>query len=328
MPWQTIVPSTAARRPARRGARASRPIDAGELRPSVGPASDLQIAFEKLKRAANVNMIYVPYPGVAPAVNALLGEHVTSIMTSYLSASEQLKAGKLRALAMTTRARIDAMPDVPTVAESGYPDYESEPWFGPFAPSKTPREIISQLSEWFSTAARTPEVCEEARRPGALSSRDLRRGFRRSLAASSGRRIRIIWPTLDEAGTFGALVKALLLTAQRREEVAQMSRKEIGEDAIWEIPAERYKTKRPNFVPLSKAALAVINARPKIENCDYVFPSRARTPFSGFGKSKAALDKAVVAAMKKRTMKRAKAESLPNWTLHDLRRTAKTLMAR
>jgi len=107
-----------------------------------------------------------------------------------------------------------------------------------------------------------------------------------------------------------------------------MSRKEIGEDAIWEIPAERYKTKRPNFVPLSKAALAVINARPKIENCDYVFPSRARTPFSGFGKSKAALDKAVVAAMKKRAMKRAKAESLPNWTLHDLRRTAKTLMAR
>jgi tripartite-type tricarboxylate transporter receptor subunit TctC len=125
---------------------------------SLGPASDLHIAFEKLKRAANVNMIYVPYPGVAPAVNALLGEHVTSIMTSYTSASEQLKAGKLRALAMTTRARIDAMPNVPTVAESGYPDYESEPWFGLFAPSKTPRELISQVSEWFSAAARAPEV--------------------------------------------------------------------------------------------------------------------------------------------------------------------------
>jgi tripartite-type tricarboxylate transporter receptor subunit TctC len=125
---------------------------------SLGPASDLHIAFEKLKRAANVNMIYVPYPGVAPAVNALLGEHVTSIMTSYTSASEQLKAGKLRALAMTTRARIDAMPNVPTVAESGYPDYESEPWFGLFAPSKTPRELISQHSEWFSAAARAPEV--------------------------------------------------------------------------------------------------------------------------------------------------------------------------
>jgi integrase len=107
-----------------------------------------------------------------------------------------------------------------------------------------------------------------------------------------------------------------------------MSRKEIGGDAIWEIPAERYKTKRPNFVPLSKAALGVIDAQPKIENCDYVFPSRAKTPFSGFGKSKAALDKAIRAAMNKQAKKGARVVPLPNWTLHDLRRTAKTLMVR
>ena len=144
----------------------------------------------------------------------------------------------------------------------------------------------------------------------------------------SDEEIHIIWPALGAAGTFGALVKALLLTAQRRDEIAQMSRKEIGGDAIWEIPAERYKTKRPNFVPLSKAALKVIDAQPKIENCNYVFPSRAKTPFSGFGKSKAALDKAIRAAMKKQAKKGAKVEALPNWTLHDLRRTAKTLMVR
>src|SRR5437763_10655083 len=60
--------------------------------------------------------------------------------------------------------------------------------------------------------------------------------------------IRVIWPTLGEAGTFGALLKILLLTAQRRDEVATMSLKEIGTDGIWTIPAERYKTKRPNFV--------------------------------------------------------------------------------
>ena len=125
---------------------------------SLGPATDLQIEFENLKRAANVNMIYVPYPGVAPAVNALLGEHVTSIFTSYSSASEQLKAGKLRALATMTRTRIDAVPDVPTVAESGYPDYEAEPWFGLFAPSRTPQETLSQLGEWFVAAVRAPDV--------------------------------------------------------------------------------------------------------------------------------------------------------------------------
>src|SRR5260221_4786964 len=140
--------------------------------------------------------------------------------------------------------------------------------------------------------------------------------------------IRAIWPELAKAGTFGALTKTLLLTAQRRDEVAHMSRKEIGSDGIWTIPAERYKAKRPNFVPLSKAALAVIAAEPKHDNCDYVFPSRANTPYSGFSKSTSRPDKAVLAAMKKPAKKGAKVEPIPNWTLHDLRRTAKTLMAR
>jgi len=140
--------------------------------------------------------------------------------------------------------------------------------------------------------------------------------------------IRTVWPLLGKAGTFGALLKILLLTAQRRDEVANMTFKEIGADGIWTIPAERYKTKRSNHVPLANAACAVIKAQPKIDGCDYVFPSGKKTPFSGFGKSKAALDKAVLAKLKKQGKAGAKAEPLPNWTLHDLRRTAKTLMAR
>jgi integrase len=139
--------------------------------------------------------------------------------------------------------------------------------------------------------------------------------------------IRVISPVLGQSGTFGAMVKTLLLTAQRRKEVAHMSRKEIGPDGTWTIPAERYKTKRPNHVPLSKSALNVIETQPKINGCDYAFPSRANTPFSGFAKSKAALDKAVYVAMKEKASG-ADIDPLPNWTLHDLRRTAKTLMAR
>src|SRR5262245_1851512 len=107
-----------------------------------------------------------------------------------------------------------------------------------------------------------------------------------------------------------------------------MSRQDIDIDGIWTIRAERYKSRRPNFVPLSKAALAVIAAQPKHDDCDYVFPSRAKTPYSGYSKSKAKLDKAVFAAMKKEAKKGAKVAPIPNWTLHDLRRTAKTLMAR
>jgi integrase len=144
----------------------------------------------------------------------------------------------------------------------------------------------------------------------------------------SDEEIRAIWPELAKAGTFGALTKTLLLTAQRRDEVAHMSRKEIGSDGIWTIPAERYKSKRPNSIPLSEAALAVIAAQPKHDDCDYVFPSRAKTPYSGYSKSKARLDKVIFASMKKQAKKGAKVEQIPNWTLHDLRRTAKTLMAR
>jgi integrase len=140
--------------------------------------------------------------------------------------------------------------------------------------------------------------------------------------------IRLIWPVLGCAGTFGALVQTLLLTVQRRDEVAQMSRKEIGADGIWTIPAERYKTKKPNFVPLSDLALGVIDAQPATKGHEYVFPSRIGTPFSAFGKSKSALDKAVLAEMKGQAKTGAKVEPLPNWTLHDLRRTGKTLMAR
>jgi integrase len=140
--------------------------------------------------------------------------------------------------------------------------------------------------------------------------------------------LRIIWPLLSESGTLGALLKTLLLTAQRRDEVAKMTWMEIGPDGIWTIPAERYKTKRSNNVPLSNTARTVIEAQPHIDGCDYIFPSRTKTPFSGFGTSKARLDKAVLSHMQKHAKKGAKVGPLPNWTLHDLRRTAKTLMAR
>ena len=107
-----------------------------------------------------------------------------------------------------------------------------------------------------------------------------------------------------------------------------MSYGEIDADGIWTIPAERYKTKRPNFVPLSKAALALIKGQPKFGDCQYVFPTGAKTPYSRSGKSKAKLDRAVFAAMQAQAKKGAKVEPLPNWALHDLRRTAKTLMVR
>ena len=136
-------------------------LDAAHAKPgdlTVAGSGSFFIAFEMLKRAANLNMTFVPYPGGAPAVTALLGEHVTSMFTDYPTLAEQLKVGKLRALATGSRTRAEALPDVPTVAESGYKDYDVEHWFGLFAPAKTPKERVSQLVGWFTAALRVPEV--------------------------------------------------------------------------------------------------------------------------------------------------------------------------
>ena len=139
-------------------------LDAARAKPgdltlaSSGPGTSTQLAFERLKRAANVNMTYLPYPGGAPAVNALLGEHVSSVFTTYSSVAEQLNAGKLRALAAGPRTRIEALPEVPTVAESGYKDYDVDYWFGVWAPAKTPKERVSQRAGWFTAALQAPEI--------------------------------------------------------------------------------------------------------------------------------------------------------------------------
>ena len=144
----------------------------------------------------------------------------------------------------------------------------------------------------------------------------------------SDEEIRTVWGELSGTGTFGALIKILLLTAQRRNEVAHMRYSEIAADGIWTIPAGRYKTKRPNHVPLPKKALAIIDAQAKPDECDFVFASSVKTQFTDFARNKARLDRAMFAAMDKRAKKGAKVEPIPNWTLHDLRRTAKTLMVR
>ena len=125
---------------------------------SSGPASPFQIGFEILKRAANVDMTFVPFSGGSPAINALLGGHVTATLGTYSLASEHTKAGKLRALAAASRARLEALPDVPTVQEFGFRDYEVEIWYGLVAPARTPTESLSQFADWFTAAMKAPEV--------------------------------------------------------------------------------------------------------------------------------------------------------------------------
>jgi len=125
---------------------------------SVGPATAQHIAFEVLKRAANVDINFVPYSGNAPAVNALLGGHVTSVLVNYPEVAEHLKTGTLRALATGSRTRLEQLPTVPTIAESGFKDYEAEAWLGLVAPAMTPKETVLELAAWFTAAMQESAV--------------------------------------------------------------------------------------------------------------------------------------------------------------------------
>lgn len=139
-------------------------IDAARARPgelsisTVGPNTTQHIAVERFKRSAGVNLTYVPFTGGAPAINALLGGHVTAVMQNFSELGEQVSSGALRALATPSRTRIPPLPDVPTIAESGYKDMIAEVWFGLVAPAKTPQPIIARYIEWFSQAIEAPEV--------------------------------------------------------------------------------------------------------------------------------------------------------------------------
>jgi len=111
-------------------------LDAAKAQPgtltlgTVGPGTTQHIAGEMLQRAAGVKLVYVPFAGGAPAVNAVLGGHVGAVLGNLSEVSAQIAAGKLRPLAVTTREQLDELKQVPTVAESGYPGYEAVVWCG------------------------------------------------------------------------------------------------------------------------------------------------------------------------------------------------------
>jgi tripartite-type tricarboxylate transporter receptor subunit TctC len=119
-------------------------LDAARAKPgaltfaSIGPATTQHIAFELLKLRAKVNPTFVPFNGEVPAINELLGGHVDTVMANYSAAAENIKAGSLRVLAVGSRARLKWLPDVPTVAESGYPAYEVYVWNGLVGSSRDP----------------------------------------------------------------------------------------------------------------------------------------------------------------------------------------------
>ena len=125
---------------------------------SAGTGGSQHLAGELLKSAAKINIVHVPYKGAGPAVVDMVGGHVSMGFTALPSSLPQAKAGKLRAIAVTSAKRSAAAPELPTFTELGYPQVDLVVWYGVLYPARTPPEIVNRLSSEIAKAVQTPDV--------------------------------------------------------------------------------------------------------------------------------------------------------------------------
>ena len=125
-----------------------------------GNGTPQHIAFEVFNHAAGINVTHVPYKGTSPALADVMGGQVQSAIGTMASVEPFVKAGKLRALGVTTPRRSQAMPTVPTIAEAGLPGFEVPLWYSILAPANTPREAVARLSSDIAKVLQSPEIRE------------------------------------------------------------------------------------------------------------------------------------------------------------------------
>jgi tripartite-type tricarboxylate transporter receptor subunit TctC len=129
-----------------------------------------RIAGELFKNVAKVDIIHVPFNGGAPATMSALGGHTTLLVSNIVEIAPNARAGKLRALGVTTIKRSEVMPEVPTIAESGYPGFDAGNWFGAVVRAGTPKPIIDRLHAEITRALDLPEVRDPLRTAGLTPS--------------------------------------------------------------------------------------------------------------------------------------------------------------
>jgi tripartite-type tricarboxylate transporter receptor subunit TctC len=176
----------------------------GESRPpgyaSSGTGGLPHLATELFKQVAGIELLHVPYRGDGQALTDVLAGRVPLMMSGYVVVIPHIKAGRLRALAVTSRSRAGILPEVPTIAESGYPAYVLDTWTGFFAPAGTSAELIDKLSREIAAALATPAVQVHLVATGAEAAV--------TSPAEFAAFVRQEW------ATYGKLVRKLRLTAE------------------------------------------------------------------------------------------------------------------
>ena len=133
---------------------------------STGVGSLNHLAPEELKQRSKVELLHVPYGGGGPAIQAVVGGQADMTWLSYAALRGQIQGGKIKPLAVAGEKRLAEMPDVPTVAESGFPGLEAYSWSGMFAPAGTPPEVVKKLTAAFQATLKDPEVSRKITEAG------------------------------------------------------------------------------------------------------------------------------------------------------------------
>jgi len=159
---------------------------------SSGSGTSIHLSGELFKVMAGVQMTHVPYKGSAPALSDLLGGQVQLMFDNLPPSLPQIKAGKLRALAVTSSTRAPALPDVPTVAEAGLPGFEASSWFGVLAPAGTPPAIVAKLNAEIAKWLTTPEAKEKLANVGANIASGTPEDFARHIQAETAKWAKVV----------------------------------------------------------------------------------------------------------------------------------------
>ncbi|OZI34224.1 hypothetical protein CAL29_11815 [Bordetella genomosp. 10] len=125
---------------------------------SSGPGTLSQLEPEMLKQSAGVDILHVPYRGGVPAVTAVMGKEVDMLFLGVVAVAPQVEAGKLRAIATTGKSRLARFPNVPTMAESGFPGWDTGIWYGVVVPAGTPPAVVATLNKRINEAIEEPEI--------------------------------------------------------------------------------------------------------------------------------------------------------------------------
>jgi len=135
---------------------------------SSGNGSLGNLGMELLKTMTGIDLVHIPYKGAAPALTALLSGEIAVEITQIITVLPQVRAGRLRAIGITSAQRSTALPDVPTISEAGAPGFQGSSWFGIVAPARTPPEIVTRLNEALVRIMNTPDIRNDFSREGAI----------------------------------------------------------------------------------------------------------------------------------------------------------------